>query len=133
MFTILRSKYRVQCSYDPCCYPGIRCKYTDHAAGLVDISFMIFRTGSVLIVGKCDEAGIYKIYEYVTAILRNEYEHVHQPISEAEQLVLPPKKKAIRKRKIYVEDLSLEQPFSTLLPTPPEASWEDLPVKVESI
>jgi hypothetical protein len=29
--------------------------------------------------------------------------------------------------------LSLEQPFSTLLPTPPEASWEDLPVKVESI
>jgi TATA-box binding protein (TBP) (component of TFIID and TFIIIB) len=109
MFSILRSKYRVQCWYDPCCYPGIRCKYTDEACGLVDISFMIFRTGSVLIVGKCDEEGIFKIYEYVKNILRNEFENVHQPLSDTEQLVAPPKKKTIRKRKIYVEDYSLGQ------------------------
>ncbi len=107
MFSILRSKYRVQCWYDPCCYPGIRCKYTDESSGLVDISFMIFRTGSVLIVGKCDEDGIYKIYDYVKNILRNEFENIQQPLSESEQVVLPVKKKTIRKRKIYVEDLSI--------------------------
>lgn len=103
MFNILRSKYRVQCWYDPCCYPGIRCKYTDEAAGLLNVSFMIFRTGSVLIVGKCNEAGIYRIYDYVKNILRAEYPKIHQPISEAEPIVLPAKKKTIRKRKIYVE------------------------------
>jgi TATA-box binding protein (TBP) (component of TFIID and TFIIIB) len=123
MFSILRSKYRVQCWYDPCCYPGIRCKYTDEAAGLVDISFMIFRTGSVLIVGKCDEDGIYKIYEYVKNILRNEFEHVNQPLSETEQLLAPPKKKTIRKRKIYVEDYSFG----------PLPSFEDPLLENESI
>lgn len=104
MFSILRSKYRVQCCYDPCSYPGIRCKYTDEASGLVNISFMIFRTGSVLIVGKCDEAGIYRIYDYVKSILRIEFANIHQPMSESEQLAAPVKKKTIRKRKIYVED-----------------------------
>jgi TATA-box binding protein (TBP) (component of TFIID and TFIIIB) len=107
MFTILRSKYRVQCWYDPCCYPGIRCKYTDAASNLANISFMIFRTGSVLIVGKCNEDGIYRIYEYVKNILRTEYENIHQPLTEVEQLALPVKKKTIRKRKIYVEDTNL--------------------------
>jgi TATA-box binding protein (TBP) (component of TFIID and TFIIIB) len=138
MFSILRSKYRVQCWYDPCCYPGIRCKYTDEASGLLDISFMIFRTGSVLIVGKCDEEGIYKIYEYVKNILRNEYENVYQPLSEVDQLVAPPKKKTIRKRKIYVEDLSfgeasLEDPFTAFPPLSQGSSLEYSPLEVESI
>lgn len=107
MFSILRSKYRVQCWYDPCCYPGIRCKYTDEAAGLVNISFMIFRTGSVLIVGKCDDAGIYKIYDFVKDILKTEYPNIYQPLAETEDLIVPIKKKTIRKKKIYVEDTQI--------------------------
>jgi TATA-box binding protein (TBP) (component of TFIID and TFIIIB) len=105
MFSILRSKYRVQCWYDPCCYPGIRCKYTDESKNLTNISFMIFRTGSVLIVGKCDESGIYTIYDFVKNILKTEYLNINQPITEVEQSVIPIKKKAIRKKKIYVEDV----------------------------
>jgi TATA-box binding protein (TBP) (component of TFIID and TFIIIB) len=105
MFGILRSKYKVQCWYDPCCYPGIRCKYTDESKNLKNISFMIFRTGSVLIVGKCDEEGIYSIYNYVKDILKTEYSNIHQPVTEVDQVVVPLKKKTIRKKKIFVEDI----------------------------
>lgn len=105
MFGILRSKYKVQCWYDPCCYPGIRCKYTDESKNLNNISFMIFRTGSVLIVGKCDEEGIYSIYDYVKNILKTEYSTIRQHITEVEQPVVPLKKKTIRKKKIFVEDI----------------------------
>jgi TATA-box binding protein (TBP) (component of TFIID and TFIIIB) len=106
MFSILRSKYRVQCWYDPCCYPGIRCKYTDEAQGLKNVSFMIFRTGSVLIVGKCNEDGIYTIYNYVKTILRDEYANIYQPLTEGDQSVAPQKKKMVRKKKIFVDDTS---------------------------
>jgi TATA-box binding protein (TBP) (component of TFIID and TFIIIB) len=102
MFSILRSKYRVQCWYDPCCYPGIRCKYNDEENNLKNVSFMIFRTGSVLIVGKCNEEGIYTIYEFVKNILKTEYVNINQPLTELEQSIVPLKKKSIRKKKIYV-------------------------------
>jgi TATA-box binding protein (TBP) (component of TFIID and TFIIIB) len=105
MFEILRSKYSVQCWYDPCCYPGIRCKYTDESKNLNNISFMIFRTGSVLIVGKCNEEGIYSIYDYVKKILKTEYFNIRQHVTEVEQPVVPLKKKTIRKKKIFVEDV----------------------------
>lgn len=104
MFSILRSKYRIQCGYDPCCYPGIRCKYSDESKNLTNVSFMIFRTGSVLIVGKCDEAGIYTIYDFVKNILKTEYQNINQPLTESEQIAAPIKKKTIRKKKIFVED-----------------------------
>lgn len=104
MFSILRSKYRIQCWYDPCCYPGIRCKFSDESKNLTNISFMIFRTGSVLIVGKCDEAGIYTIYDFVKNILKTEYTHINQPLTESEQISPPIKKKTIRKKKIFVEE-----------------------------
>ena len=27
LYNIIRSKYKLQCIYDPCSYPGIQCKY----------------------------------------------------------------------------------------------------------
>ena len=33
------------------------------------VSFMIFRTGSVLIVGQCNENVLYKIYKFISNIL----------------------------------------------------------------
>jgi TATA-box binding protein (TBP) (component of TFIID and TFIIIB) len=104
MFSILRSKYRVQCWYDPCCYPGIRCKYNDEENNLKNVSFMIFRTGSVLIVGKCNEDGIYTIYDFVKNILKTEYTNIYQPLTEIEASSIIIKKKSIRKKKIYVLD-----------------------------
>ena len=40
-----------------------------------EVSFMIFRTGSVLIVGKCDENVLMLIYEFLKVILNNEYKN----------------------------------------------------------
>ena len=37
---------------------------------------MIFRTGSVLIVGKCDEEILYEIYNFIKKIFKNEYKQI---------------------------------------------------------
>jgi hypothetical protein len=38
-----------------------------------EISFMIFRTGSVLIVGKCNEDVLREIYDFIKTMLETEY------------------------------------------------------------
>ena len=63
LFIILKNEYHVKCSYDPCSYPGIQCKYK--LKNGMEISFMIFRTGSVLIVGKCENEDLYLIYDFI--------------------------------------------------------------------
>ena len=86
LVTILQSKYNISTTYDPCSYPGIMCKlyYTvnndvinsdniDMGKEHKTISFMIFRTGSILIVGKCSENILYYIYDHLKNILSNEY------------------------------------------------------------
>tara|TARA_Y100000591_G_C21734859_1_gene646062 strand:- start:812 stop:1090 length:279 start_codon:yes stop_codon:yes gene_type:complete len=42
------------------------------------ISFMIFRTGSVMIVGKCDDNMLINIYTYLKDILENEFNDVKE-------------------------------------------------------
>jgi hypothetical protein len=37
---------------------------------------MIFRTGSILIVGKCTIQIIYKIYDYIVDLLKELYTHI---------------------------------------------------------
>ena len=85
---VLESRYGINCAYDPCSYPGIQCEFyydaarplqdgrqpPDHAArdDVTKVSFMIFRTGSVLIVGKCTEAMLDEIYDFVASVLENE-------------------------------------------------------------
>jgi TATA-box binding protein (TBP) (component of TFIID and TFIIIB) len=81
LYHVLRKKYNVSAVYDPCSYPGIQCKiyYNKKVVTTVEpiaISFMIFRTGSILIVGKCTEEVIHKIYEYLSDILYKEYTNV---------------------------------------------------------
>jgi hypothetical protein len=98
---ILKYKYHIECSYDSCNYPGIQCKFyynpdkdltcqsgiqstaieekTNKYKNVKMISFMIFRTGSVLIVGKCDEDVLYIIYDYLKQIFKNEYSKIFQP------------------------------------------------------
>jgi hypothetical protein len=38
-----------------------------------EVSFMIFRTGSILIVGKCNEEILHTIYRFICTILETEY------------------------------------------------------------
>ena len=69
---------------------------------------MIFRTGSVLIVGKCDENVLMIIYEYLKIILNNEFKNICQKNMNANDTALlklkdKNKKKKIRKKIIIVD------------------------------
>jgi len=63
-----------------------------------EISFMIFRTGSILIVGKCNEIILFKIYEFLKNILKEEYLEINQ--QNIDQQPEKIKKKKIRKKTI---------------------------------
>ena len=81
LYQLLKYKYHISAVYDPCSYPGIQCKiyYNEKVMTTVEdisVSFMIFRTGSILIVGKCTQEVICAIYEYLTIILSEEYSNV---------------------------------------------------------
>ena len=102
LYDILQKKYRITAYYDQCSYPGIQCKYyyygnckdfstenllpgqrhpshpsskiAANAANIFDVSFFIFRTGNILIVGRCNDEILQTIFEYISAILVNERE-----------------------------------------------------------
>ena len=97
----MKQQYKLNTTYDPCSYPGIQCKFyydklikddidgIDNQSGqqpnhknFDEISFMIFRTGSVLIVGKCDDDELCEIYEFLKELLHTEYSYVHEITSE---------------------------------------------------
>lgn len=75
LFKILKQVYNVKCSYDSCSYPGIQCKYK---VDKNEISYMIFRTGSILIVGKCENEMIYEIYDFIKSILHKHFSEIYQ-------------------------------------------------------
>jgi len=119
---LLKNKYNIQCIYDPCSYPGIQCKFyynedVDIQSGCIiseenkkkyknvkEVSFMIFRTGSVLIVGKCDESVLFIIYDFLKNIFMIEYNKIAQKnIKLTDSAYLnKDKKKKIRRKNIIV-------------------------------
>ena len=119
LYDILKLKYNIQSIYDPCSYPGIQCKFYYNPdiniqcgsqiseenkslyTNVKEVSFMIFRTGSVLIVGKCDENVLMLIYEFLKTVLHNEYKNIHQKNTEVNNVVKD-KKKKIRKKNITI-------------------------------
>ena len=114
LYRILKYKYKINSAYDPCSYPGIQCEFyykksnnrllceqtgkqpaalgqtqlveegkeNDH----MKVSFMIFRTGSVLIVGKCTEPILYEIYDFLCKLFIVEYLEI---IGKTTELDLP--------------------------------------------
>ena len=96
---LLKLKYNIPVYYDSCSYPGIQCKYKISKDSNTTMSFMIFRTGSVLIVGKCDDDVLNKIYQFIKDILIAEYNSISTIYIEKK------KKTVIKKRKkktIYI-------------------------------
>jgi hypothetical protein len=73
---------------------------TDKNSKIVEVSFMIFRTGSILIVGMCQDNVLYIIYEFIKDLLITE----HHKINQKNILVreVKDKKKKLRKKNIYV-------------------------------
>ena len=117
MYEILKYKYNINSGYDPCSYPGIQCKFyydkrliiqtgkqpddiTEFNTTYIKMSFMIFRTGSVLIVGKCNEIILHEIYEFIKNILLVEYQNIvtHNNINIPNII----KKKKIRRKTIMI-------------------------------
>jgi TATA-box binding protein (TBP) (component of TFIID and TFIIIB) len=93
---ILKFKYNIQSIYDPCSYPGIQCKYKIKDS---EISFMIFRTGSVLIVGKCENEDLYVIYNFIKNIFEKEFMNVYEDDNETKDKKIKQKIKKI----LYIE------------------------------
>ena len=106
LYNLLKYEYKIHSLYDPCSYPGIQCKFyynkSNHKNNgicccsnkcyniskkdkklikdaCIEISFMIFRTGSVLIVGHCDVDTLMIVYNYLKNILTKEYLNIYQP------------------------------------------------------
>jgi hypothetical protein len=121
LYYILKNKYNIDAIYDPCSYPGIQCKFyydtvqginlvdqkvennTNNNFGLIKVSFMIFRTGSVLIVGRCNEHTLNELYSYIKLLLHNEYAHIGQVIPDEDVIAKNQvKNKKIRKKTINV-------------------------------
>ncbi len=124
LYDILKFKYNIQSIYDPCSYPGIQCKFyynpdigiqngcqisaeNKHLYNNIkEVSFMIFRTGSVLIVGKCDENVLMIIYDFLKIILSTEFKVICQKYSSEEEIknnILKNKNKKSRRRNIIIE------------------------------
>lgn len=99
MYNILKYKYNINTTYDACSYPGIQCKYV--LENNVSISFMIFRTGSVLIVGKCEMDDLNKVYMFLVEMLEEEYNSI-KICDNNENNNKAEKKIKIRKKSIYI-------------------------------
>lgn len=126
LYAILRNKYNIEAAYDPCSYPGVKCKYyynneiyddnlqtgvvalDDHSKKLselsdtikyTEVSFMIFRTGSCLIVGNCTEKILRYVFSFIKNTLQTEYLQICAPDEKVIQKV---KQEKIRKKTISV-------------------------------
>jgi hypothetical protein len=124
LFGILHGKYNISCSYDPCSYPGIQAEfYYDHrcekqtgclpssdgieelrASGdITKISFMVFRTGSVLIVGKCSDETLGRIYAFICEILCSQKDRIKVDGAVPDPSAAPSTARRARKRTITVQ------------------------------
>lgn len=100
---ILNYEYGFYVSYDPCSYPGIQSKYFMTPSGEMgngvcsckescagkrgaarkgrckEVSFMVFRTGSVLIVGHVSEEALRELYKTLSGIIAKCYDRIRVP------------------------------------------------------
>ena len=124
LFDILRNKYNVNASYDPCSYPGIQCSYyydnlnnkiiennkieknskNNFNNNIIKVSYMIFRTGSILIVGKCNDEILYNVYNYIKNILTSEYYNIVSRNYSDSKNIKSSKLKKVKRKIIYISN-----------------------------
>lgn len=125
LHAVLKNKYNIETAYDPCSYPGVKCKfYFNNELGFdkklqngviskedrtmklselsdsekyTEVSFMIFRTGSCLIVGNCNEDVLMFVYEFTKNMLHDEYFHIRVINADTNTKI---KTKKIRKKQV---------------------------------
>lgn len=120
LYDLLKFKYNITSLYDPCSYPGIQSKFYYNTNNSINngickckkkcvsknktcyiVSFMIFRTGSVLIVGQCNETILHDIYKFISNILITEHNNISNK-NEIKNNEVKNKKKKKRKKKIII-------------------------------
>ena len=123
MYNLLKYKYKINSNFDPCSYPGIQCEFyydsllvdqsgtqpavdrsadaSVNAQPVIKVSFMIFRTGSVLIVGKCTEELLYQIYDFLCDIFVKEYHEIKWNSNEPFATKIKDKVRKLRKKTVY--------------------------------
>ncbi len=123
LYYLLKNKYNIKSSFDTCSYPGIQCEFyykldmdslfvqtgelppflesnkdkerQSYREEYTKVSFMIFRTGSVLMVGKCGENVIKYIYGFLKDLLYKEFYEINHGINidkskkELKELIMP--------------------------------------------
>ena len=137
LYQLLKYKYRINCNYDACSYPGIQCKFfyvqgmrlgeqtgqqpmhsADDAVTMTnkhkkarndtkthyEISFMIFRTGSVLIVGKCNEDVLHEIYEFIRTMLETEYMTIGKCLVSTNTLLEKKRVPKVRRKVLFFNE-----------------------------
>jgi hypothetical protein len=138
LHSILRSdKYKIESAFDACSYPGVKCKFyfnneigfdvakqrgciTDSDRNMkmselddnkkyTEVSFMIFRTGSCLIVGNCSEKILYFIFDFIKTVLVSEYQEI---CSSSDEPTLKIKKDKIRKKSIMMSQTYYKENIS---------------------
>jgi TATA-box binding protein (TBP) (component of TFIID and TFIIIB) len=124
LIQILKYKYNIQPIYDPCNYPGVKAPFyynpdvtvqtgiqpkqedKDRYKNVIKIHCSIFRTGSVLILGTCDELILQEVYEFITNMLKTEFKYICSSLINDENR---PKSNKDKKRKsqkkfVVIED-----------------------------
>jgi len=130
LYSIMRSdKYGIETAYDPCSYPGVKCKFyfnneigfntelqngrilahernmkmseLDDNKKYTEVSFMIFRTGSCLIVGNCSERILLFIFDFIKNVLKEEYTNISVV---SEDPVVKTKKSKLRKKNVTISN-----------------------------
>jgi len=140
LHAIMKStKYNIETAFDPCSYPGVKCKFyfnkeigfdTKKQTGGIskedrtmklselcgsvkytEVSFMVFRTGSCLIVGNCTEKILYFVYDFIKQVLHDEYANIRVLNADTNTKIKTKKirKKLVQMTKGYMNDIQSDK------------------------
>lgn len=129
LIQILKYKYNIQPIYDPCNYPGVKAPFyynpelkiqtgiqpkqedKDKCQNVIKIHCSIFRTGSVLILGTCDEIILNEVYDFVTNLLKTEFKYICSSLIDDDNRPKSNKDKKRKSQKKFVvtEDIVIDE------------------------
>lgn len=149
LHAILKSnKYGIETAYDPCSYPGVKCKFyfnneldfdKNIQTGVIskedrtmklselsdsdkytEVSFMVFRTGSCLIVGNCSEKVLMFVYDFIKQMLHDEYNSIHVINADVNTKV---KTKKVRKKQVQMTKGYMNSIIANKISIPPYSNF----------
>ena len=71
-------------------------KLVSYPSNIIRVSYSIFRTGSVLISGKCDDDILMHVYRFIANLIKTEFEHIYMGDAEIKVKKYPKNKKHLK-------------------------------------